>query len=184
MLCNQVIDTGTCPTIVSFLHEHDASIRHLLPDHDKHVSGYLCKKNVDQAKYDKFVNLYPLCPYFELNKPLIVAILEIARGDGSSSDQAELIREILAKIAARNKLDKPSALEQAEVGMKTLKTIIDRKPPTKLSRVRKGTMDAIRKHNKSWFDVFFNSSDAIEIETTKRLRRPVATKAKQSEVTT
>ena len=28
-------------------------------------------------------------------------------------------------------------------------------------------MDAIRKHIKAWFDVFFNSSDAIEIETTK-----------------
>ena len=29
------------------------------------------------------------------------------------------------------------------------------------------TMDAIRKHNKSWFYVFFNSSAAIEIENTK-----------------
>ena len=28
-------------------------------------------------------------------------------------------------------------------------------------------MDAIRKHIKAWFDVFFNSSDAIETETTK-----------------
>ena len=28
-------------------------------------------------------------------------------------------------------------------------------------------MDAIRKHNKAWFDMMFNSSDAIEIGSTK-----------------